>query len=91
MPYIEVDIDVDDFYDELTRWDKQSLAERLENDGFCTLDEDNNNDDDESFKRSNDESFDESQFKDNLTKLWDGFYQLPIEDIETIKKLANKL
>jgi len=41
--------------------------------------------------RGSEESFDEEQFRNNLTKLWDSFYQLSNEDIEIIEKLANKL
>ena len=34
MPYIDIDIDVDDFYDELNRCEKEELIELLEQDGF---------------------------------------------------------
>ena len=34
MPYIDIDIDVEDFYDELDRCEKEELIELLEQDGF---------------------------------------------------------
>jgi hypothetical protein len=34
MPYIDIDIDVEDFYDELNRCEKEELIELLEQDGF---------------------------------------------------------
>ncbi len=34
MPYINIDIDVDDFYDELNSWEKQDLIRFLKQDGL---------------------------------------------------------
>jgi len=41
--------------------------------------------------RGDDESFGEKELRDNLTKLWNGHYQLSTEDEEIIKQIANKL
>jgi hypothetical protein len=34
MPYIDIDIDVDDFYDGLSRYEKDELINLLEQDGY---------------------------------------------------------
>ena len=34
MAYIEVDIDVDEFYDNLSNWEKDELVEKLIKDGY---------------------------------------------------------
>ena len=41
--------------------------------------------------RGDDESTLEFDFRNDLTKLWNGHYQLTIEDQEIIKQIANKL
>jgi len=88
MPYIEVDIDVDDFYGELSMYEKQSIAEMLENDGFCTLDEDDRDEDE--FKIVNLTMLDEIWVED-MKKLFNARMQLSMEDEETIKNIVNKL
>ena len=87
MPYIEVDIDVDDFYSELSMYEKQSLAEMLENDGFCTLDED---DECNEFEIENPTLLDEI-WVEGMRKLFHSRMQLSVEDEETIKNIVNKL
>ncbi len=83
MAYIEVNIDVDDFYDEMSSWDKQSMAEMLERDGFCTWDEDN-------FVIDDPNAFDEEWIK-VMKKIFHGRLQLSNEDEEIIKVIANKI
>jgi len=34
MAYVEVDIDLDDFYDDLGEWEKEELVEKLIKDGY---------------------------------------------------------
>ena len=87
MAYVEVDVDVDDFYNEMNRWEKQSMAEMLEKDGFCTLDEDDNEDD---FVIEDPNAFDEEWIK-VMKKIFNGRLQLSNEDEEIIKTIANKL
>ena len=41
--------------------------------------------------RGDDESPGEYEFRNDLTKLWNGHYQLSVEDQEIIKQIANKL
>jgi hypothetical protein len=88
MPYINVDVDLDDIYDEMSRYDKEEMAEWLIDDGIL---ENHKNLNIRKLVRSNEESFDEEQFRNNLTKLWSNFYQLSNEDEEIIKTIANKL
>ena len=87
MPYIEIDVDVDDFYDELSIWEKQSLAEMLEKEGHCILEAEDYEDE---FKIENPNVLDDMWVED-MKKLFHGRLQLSLEDEETIKKIANKL
>jgi hypothetical protein len=87
MAYINVDIDLDDVYDDMSRYDKEQMAEWLEKDGFCTVDEDDNEDD---FKIENPNVLDDI-YTEMIKKLFHGRLQLSLEDEETIKKIANKL
>lgn len=86
---ISIDVDLDDIYYEMNRWDKQTMAGWLEKEGFCIADDKGN--EKNSLYLTGNESFDEEQLKNNLTKLWNGYYQLSNEDIEIIKNIANKL
>ena len=88
MPYISINVDLDEIYDEMTRYDKEEMAEWLLDDGIL---ENHKNLNIRKLVRGNEESFDEEQFRNNLTKLWSNFYQLSSEDEESIKTIANKL
>ena len=88
MPYISINVDLDEIYDEMSRYDKEEMAEWLLDDGIL---ENHKNLNIRKLVRGNEESFDEEQFRNNLTKLWSNFYQLSNEDEEIIKIIANKL
>jgi hypothetical protein len=88
MAYIEVDIDVDDFYYEMSSWDKQSMAEMLKRDGFCTLNDDE--DEEDNWTIEDPSAFDEVWVK-VMKKLFHGRLQLSNEDEEIIKNIANKI
>lgn len=88
MPNVYVDIDVDDFYDEMSSFDKREMVELLDNDGFITQDEYDDGDDE--FKIENPNVLDE-MWGDVIKKLFHGRIQLSLEDEETIRKIANKL
>ena len=88
MPYININVDLDEIYDEMSRYDKEEMAEWLLDDGIL---ENHKNLNIRKLVRGNEESFDEEQFRNNLTKLWSNFYQLSNEDEEIIKIIANKL
>ena len=87
MAYINVDIDLDDVYDDMSRYDKEQMAEWLEKDGFCTVDDGDGEDD---FKIENPNVLDDI-YTEMIKKLFHGRLQLSLEDEETIKKIANKL
>ena len=88
MPYININVDLDEIYDEMSRYDKEEMVEWLLDDGIL---ENHKNLNIRKLVRGNEESFDEEQFRNNLTKLWSNFYQLSNEDEEIIKIIANKL
>jgi hypothetical protein len=88
MSWISVQVDLDDVYDEMGIYEKEKMAEWLMEDGIL---ENHSNNDVRKVVRGTKESFGEEQLRNNLTKLWNGYYQLSNEDIETIKLLANKI
>ena len=88
MPYIRLDVDLDDIYNEMDRHDKQTMAEWLHDDGIL---EKHPNPEIRKVVRGDDESPGEYEFRNDLTKLWNGHYQLSVEDQEIIKQIANKL
>jgi len=88
MSYIRIDVDLDEVYNEMGREDKRTMAEWLHDDGIL---EKHPNPEIRKVVRGDDESFGEKELRDNLTKLWNGHYQLSTEDEEIIKQIANKL
>jgi hypothetical protein len=88
MSYVRIDVDLDDIYREMDRRDKQIMAEWLHDDGIL---EKHPNPEIRKVVRGDDESFGEKELRDDLTKLWNGHYQLSTEDEETIKQIANKV
>ena len=88
MSYIRIDVDLDEVYNEMGREDKRTMAEWLHDDGIL---EKHPNPEIRKVVRGDDESFGEKELRDNLTKLWNGHYQLSNEDEEIIKQIANKL
>ena len=87
MAYINVDIDLDDVYDDMSHYDKEQMAEWLEKDGFCTVGEDDNEDD---FQIENPNIMDDI-WTEVVKKLFNGRLQLSLEEEEIITKIANKL
>ena len=88
MPYVNIHIDLDDFYDDMDRSDKRTMAEWLHDDGILGS---HPNPDIRRLVRGEEESHGEFEFRNDLTKLWNGHYQLTVEDQEIIKQIANKL
>ena len=88
MPYIRIDVDLDNIYNEMDRGDKRTIAEWLYEDGIL---QSHPNSEIRKLVRGDDESLGEYDFRNDLTKLWNGHYQLTIEDQEIIKQIANKL
>jgi hypothetical protein len=88
MSWISVDIDLEDVYDEMGRYDKELIAEWLLDEGIL---ENHSKTEIRKMIRGTEESFGEEQLRNDLTKLWNGYYQLSNEDIEIIKNIANKI
>jgi hypothetical protein len=85
MSYItvtaDVDIDIDDFYRELSSREKQDLVEWLKEDGYLV---------------GRIAEYDtpgtpmQDMFNENINKIKNSYYQLTNEEIELIEKLAKK-
>jgi hypothetical protein len=88
MPYINVDVDLDDVYDDMTSSEKKLMAEWLESDGYCIAGETDDYADDFTIT---DPSMEDEFWIEDLKKLFHGRLQLSAEDEETIKQIANKL
>jgi ribosomal protein L11 methylase PrmA len=87
---MRIDIDLDDIYDDMSHYDKEKMAEWLEEEGFCILEYEEDEDDEDEFEIKNPNLLDEMWVKD-IKKLFHGRLQLSLEDEETIKQIANKL
>ena len=88
MPYVNIHIDLDDFYNDMDRSDKRDMAEWLYEDGILGS---HPNPEIRRLVRGEEESPGEFELRNDLIKLWNGHYQLSNEDEEIIRKIANKL
>jgi hypothetical protein len=88
MPYIRIDVDLDDVYNEMDRHDKRTIAEWLHEDGVL---ETHPNPEIRKIVRGDNESQGEKELRDNLTKIWNSYYLLTSEEEEIIKKLSSRL
>jgi hypothetical protein len=79
MPYIDVDIDTDDYYRQCSDWEKRDLLKSLKEDGFL-----NGLEAEEPYTTG------QAIFNDNIEKLKTKYFQLTNEEIELIEKLAKK-
>lgn len=89
MPYISVDIDLGDIYDDMTNSDKRDMVEWLERDGFCNFPEDECECEDD-FQIVDPNLLDDIWIE-IVKKLFNGRLQLSLEDEEIITKISNKL
>ena len=88
MSWVRIDVDLDEVYGEMSRNDKRDMAEWLHEDGILHI---HQNHEIRRLVRGEEESFNEKELRDNLTKLWNGHYLLSNEDEEIIKQIASKL
>ena len=88
MPYVRIDIDLDEIYDEMDRHDKREMATWLYDDGSLAT---HPNPEIRRLVRGDEESNGEKELRDNLSKLWDGHYQLTNEEENLIKQIVNRL
>jgi hypothetical protein len=80
MPYIDVDVDIDEFYEKCTKSEIQGLIELLEEDGFIIVKEKNN----ESV------GFSEEKHDTHCDFLKENYHQLSLDDIAIIENIAKK-
>ena len=85
---ISINVDLDDIYYEMSNWDKEKMAEWLYDDGYCTLNEDDREENE--FEIENPNVLDKIWVED-MKKLFHSRMQLSVEDEETIKNIVNKL
>lgn len=88
MPYIRIDVDLDEIYDEMDRSDKRTMAEWLHEDGIL---ESHPNPEIRKVVRGDEESQGEKELRDSLSKLWNAYHRLSNEDELLIKQISNKL
>ena len=88
MGWISVDIDLDDVWSGMDRSDKRNMAEWLYDDGSLAT---HPNPEIRRLVRGDEESNGEKELRDNLSKLWNGHYQLTNEEENLIKQIANRL
>ena len=90
MPYVEVDVDLDEFYDDLSDWEKDELVEKLIKDGYQMKDP--NRDYEEEY---GDEEFTGSlhdiEWSQMITKINTARYQLTAEQEKMLVDLAKSL
>jgi hypothetical protein len=87
MTYIRIDVDLDDIYNEMDRHDKRAMAGRLYDDGIL---QSHTNPEIRKLVRGDNESQGECELRDNLTKIWNSYYQLTNEEEELVKKISNR-
>lgn len=80
--YTDIDVDVDEFYNECTKKNIEELIELLKEDGHI---------------KNHDIQSDDSQpslsgieFNEMISKLNNIYLQLSLDDLETLKNIANK-
>jgi hypothetical protein len=88
MAYVEVDIDLDDFYDDLSHWEKDELVEKLIKDGFEMKDPNKEYEEDE--EEFNGTPLDYA-WRDMIKKINNSRYQLTPEQEEVLFNLAKSL
>lgn len=85
MPYINIDIDLDDIISDLSERELQNLVDNLYEDGYYQK---------KLEKKLEDGyyniSITEQEFRDNLAKLKLNYLSLTNEELEMIEKLAKK-
>lgn len=75
MPSFDMDIDVDEFMDELSKSEIKEVKEWLRNEGHSLTDETPANE----------------LLQIDITKINEHYWRLSIEDMDIIKQIANKL
>jgi hypothetical protein len=87
MARVEVEVDVDDIYWDMSRLEKQEMADKLYDDGFVP--EELKHDLDEIENRTPNGAS-ESELDNILSKIWDNRMFINSNDLEVLIKLAKK-
>ena len=83
MPYINVDIDLDEVYDGLSSSEKNHLVDWLKEDGYI--------EDPETNEFPSSENYKDDEWVGIIQKLAQNRHQLTLEEEELIKSISNKL
>ena len=87
MARIEVDIDVDDIYWDMSRLEKQEMADKLYDDGFVPVELKHDLD---KIENRTPNGASESELDYVLSKIWDNRMFINSNDLEVLIKLAKK-
>ncbi len=88
MAYVNVDVDLDDLYDDLGGWEKDELVEKLIKDGYELKDPNKNYEDDVDEFEGNPLDY---TWKEMINKIDSSRYQLTAEQEEMLFNLAKSL
>jgi len=81
MPYISVDIDLDDVYQELRDREKQNLVDWLKEDGYLTK---------RDTEYEGQKSAMQELFEEDVAKIRKAYFSMSREDMDTINQIAKK-
>jgi hypothetical protein len=87
MTYIRIDVDLDDVYGEMDRNDKRTIAEWLYDDGIL---QSHTNPELRKVVRGDNESQGERELRDNLTKIWNSYYQMNDDELSKVEEISKK-
>lgn len=90
MAYVEVDVDLDEFYDGLSSWEKDELVENLIKDGYKMKDPHEDEDDEDDEDEFEGTPLDHA-WRDMIKKINNSRYQLTAEQEELLFNLAKSL
>jgi hypothetical protein len=87
MVRVEVDIDVDDIYWDMSRLEKQEMADKLYDDGYVPVELKQDLD---KIENRTPNGASESELDNVLNKIWDNRMFINSNDLEVLIKLAKK-
>lgn len=87
MSWIRIDVDLDDVYNEMSLSDKRNMAQWLYDDDVLSS---HTNPAIRRLVRGDNESNGEKEFKDNLSKLWNSYYQMNDDELNKVEEISKK-
>ena len=91
MAYVEVDVDLDEVYDNLSSWEKDDLVERLIGDGYKMKDPNREYEEEEGEEEEFNGTPLDIQWTQMIQKINSARYQLTAEQEELLFNLAKSL